>query len=80
MRKCIVVLGFLLFALPAMGSEQVKEVQFYDFGEQVIDGQIKAPGLTVVDQKKKVKFDRLLKLKKSFLMELIETGKNSALR
>jgi len=80
MKKCLIVMGLVFFAMPALASEQVKESQFYDFGEQVIDGQIKTPGVTVVDQKQRVKFDRLLKLKKSFITELTESGKDSALR
>ena len=80
MKKCLVVMGLVLFTWPVLASEQVKEVQFYDFGEQVIDGQMKTPGVMVVDQKQRVKFDRLLKLKKSFLTELTESAKDSALR
>jgi hypothetical protein len=49
--------------------------KFYDFSEQIIDGEIKKPTALYTDSKKKVKFDRLLKLKKSFIPDLLNTSK-----
>tara|TARA_R110000737_G_scaffold208255_1_gene226070 strand:- start:77 stop:484 length:408 start_codon:yes stop_codon:yes gene_type:complete len=49
--------------------------KFYDFGEQIIDGEIKKPTALYTDSKRKVKFDRLLKLKKTFIPDLMETSK-----
>ena len=49
--------------------------KFYDFGEQVIDGEIKKPTTLYVDTKKKVKFQRLLSLKKSFIPQIEESSK-----
>ena len=54
--------------------------KFYDFGEQVIDGEIKKPTALFTDSKKKVKFDRLLKLKKTFIPDLMETSKERTFR
>jgi hypothetical protein len=54
--------------------------KFYDFGEQVIDGEIKKPTALYTDSKKKVKFDRLLKLKKSFIPDLMNTSKERTFR
>jgi len=48
--------------------------KFYDFSEQIIDGEIKKPTALYTDSKKKVKFDRLLKLKKSFIPDLLKTS------
>jgi len=50
--------------------------KFYDFSEQVIDGQIKKPTALYTDSRQKVKFNRLLKLKKSLLPSILETAKN----
>ena len=49
--------------------------KFYDFNEQIIDGEIKKPTTLYTDSRKKVKFDRLLSLKKSFLPDLFKTAK-----
>ena len=50
--------------------------KFYDFSEQVIDGQIKKPTALYTDSRQKVKFNRLLKLKKSFLPDVLESAKD----
>ena len=49
--------------------------KFYDFNEQIIDGEIKKPTTLYTDSRQKVQFDRLLSLKKSFLPELFKTAK-----
>ncbi len=49
--------------------------KFYDFNEQLIDGQIKKPTTLYTDAREQVKFERLLKLKKSFLNDLFDTAK-----
>jgi hypothetical protein len=51
------------------------KAKFYDFGEQVIDGEIKKPTALYVDTKKKVQFGRLLSLKKSFISEIEKSSK-----
>ena len=56
-------------------AQQKPKSKFYDFGEQVIDGEIKKPTALYTDSKKKVQFDRLLKLKKSFISDLMNTSK-----
>ena len=54
--------------------------KFYDFNEQLIDGEIKKPTTLYTDARDKVKFDRLLRLKKSFLPELFATSKESVFK
>jgi|TARA_R100001463_G_scaffold89048_1_gene143789 hypothetical protein len=67
-----------------LGNEAIAQTKpkskFYDFGEQVIDGEIKKPTALFTDSKKKVKFDRLLKLKKSFISDLMNTSKENTFR
>ncbi len=65
-----------VFILLANESEAQKspKSKIYDFNEQVIDGEIKKPTALYTDSKRKVKFDRLLKLKKSFIPELMKTA------
>ena len=55
-------------------AQKSPKAKFYDFSEQVIDGEIKKPTALYTDSKKKVKFDRLLKLKKSFIPDLLKTS------
>jgi|TARA_R110000737_G_scaffold244611_1_gene255461 hypothetical protein len=54
--------------------------KFYDFNEQLIDGEIKKPTALYTGARDKVKFDRLLRLKKSFLPELFATSKESVFK
>jgi len=72
-----VVLFLALFVM--VGNETQAQSKpkskFYDFGAQVIDGEIKKPTALYTDSKKKVQFDRLLKLKKSFIPDLMNTSK-----
>ena len=49
--------------------------KFYDFNEQIIDGEVKKPTTLYLDSREQVKFDRLMKLKKSFLSKLFATSK-----
>ena len=64
---------FVLLGNEAQAQKSPK-AKFYDFSEQVIDGEIKKPTALYTDSKRKVKFDRLLKLKKSFIPELMKTA------
>jgi len=63
----------LIIILTIMGAKP--KSKFYDFNEQLIDGQIKKPATLYTDARAQVKFERLLKLKKSFLNDLFDTAK-----
>jgi hypothetical protein len=58
-----------------MGAKPKTKAKFYDFNEQLIDGQISKPTTLYTDAREQVKFERLLKLKKSFLNDLFDTAK-----
>tara|TARA_Y100001951_G_C11099981_1_gene161476 strand:- start:12 stop:305 length:294 start_codon:yes stop_codon:yes gene_type:complete len=45
--------------------------KFYDFSEQLIDGEIKKPTTLYTDSRQEVKFGRLLRLKRNFLGKTI---------
>ena len=49
--------------------------KFYDFNEQMIDGEVRKPSALYTSVREKVKFERLLKLKKSFLRPMFQTSK-----
>lgn len=65
------------FGAPPKSNTRSK---FYDFNEQLIDGEIKKPTALYTNARQKVKFDRLLKLKKSFLPELFKTAKEKVFK
>ena len=70
----VVVFLFIFLNTSTAISKQPKS-KFYDFSEQIIDGEIKKPITLYTHARDKVKFDRLMKLKKSFLPKLFDTAK-----
>jgi len=75
----IFIVLFVMLGNDALAQTKPKS-KFYDFGEQVIDGEIKKPTALFTDSKKKVQFDRLLKLKKTFIPDLMKTSKERTFR
>ena len=75
---CLVFVMF--FCKVAHAQSKSPKSKFYDFSEQLIDGQIKKPTALYTDARQKVKFEKLLKLKKSFLPKLINSRKDPVLR
>ena len=56
------------------------KTKFYNFDDLLINGQYKKPQVLYTDARQKVKFERLLKLKKDFLPKLKSTNKDPVLR
>ena len=71
---CSFLSGFLLISAD-IGSKTPPKSKFYDFSDQIIDGEVKKPITLYTDARQKVKFDRLMKLKKSFIPQLFKTAK-----
>ena len=71
---CSALSVFLLASVDVSGKTPAKS-KFYDFSDQIIDGEIKKPTTLYTDAREKVKFDRLMKLKKSFIPKLFKTAK-----
>jgi len=69
----------LFFAITTVMAKSPKS-KFYDFNEQLIDGEIKRPTTLYTDARESVKFERLLRLKKSFLPKLFDTAKERVFR
>ena len=82
MKYLIAIVVFILIILNTTAIVIAKEpkAKFYDFSEQLIDGEIKKPTTLYTDSRQIVKFDRLLKLKKSFLPKLFDTAKERVFR
>ena len=78
----IIAFAFLIFFVgsPRAASKSSPKTKFYDFNEQLVDGQISKPTALYTDARQKVKFDRLIRLKKSFLKDLFSTAKEKVFK
>ncbi len=70
----------LLFFLGVMSARCVTakpsvKAKFYDFSEQLIDGQVRRPHALYTDVRQQANFKRLLKLKRSFMKDLFNTAR-----
>ena len=87
MKKTIKILIFGLFgalfcfsAVSAEPKQNNLKTKFYNFDDLLINGEYKKPQVLYIDNKQKVKFEKLLKLKKDFMKNLQETQKDPSLR
>ena len=69
----LLLITTLMLAHEANAAKPSEKAKFYDFSEQLIDGEIKKPTALYLDVRRKVKFDRLLRLKKDFKSSLLRT-------
>jgi hypothetical protein len=74
----VVALGFLV--APAAHAQTGPKAKFYDFPALTIDGTTKAPAALFHSPRERVRFERLLKLKRSFLGTLQESGSDLSLK
>ena len=80
MKKVILIVLFICFSMAISVKAKQPKSKFYDFSEQLIDGEIKRPTTLYTDARESVKFERLLKLKKSFLPQLFDTAKEKVFK
>ena len=78
MKKVFIFL-LTLAAFSANVSAEPK-TKFYDFDDLLINGEYKKPQVMYLDTQSKVRFERLLKIKKDFLRNLRDTKRDKALR
>ena len=74
-RKNLKIAAFTLVIaglMPAAAAFAEDKSKFYDFSDQLIDGEIKKPTTLYMESRQRARFDKLLKLKKSFRPTLIE--------
>jgi hypothetical protein len=64
----------------AAASQAPERAKFYDFSEQLIDGQVKRPTALYTDVRRQAQFKRLLKIKRSFMPQLLRTSKDPVFR
>ena len=77
MKKILVFFTILFISTPVFAKSKAK---FYDFSDQLIDGNIKKPSTIFMESRVRAKFNKLLKLKKSFIPRLLMTAKNPNLK
>ena len=75
--KKIVIFALIL---PFLAHADSPKTKFYDFDDLLINGEYKKPQVLYIDNQTKVKFERLLKLKKNFIQKLRDTKRDSSLR
>ena len=56
------------------------KTKFYNFDDLLINGKVKKPQILWTDARQKVRFERLLKLKKDFIPKLKDTRRDPTLR
>lgn len=84
MKKAILVMFSVLFAVVLTGGAALAQdgavmEKFYDFDDMLIDGEFKTPQGMYENAREQAKFDRALRLKKSFLPKIQESSHESAL-
>ena len=79
MKKVVIFLIIFILTISQVLGKTTKS-KFYDFSDQLIDGQIQKPTTLYTDSREKVKFERLLQLKKSFLPKLYDTAKEKVFK
>lgn len=76
----VAVLAFITIFMVTNVIAGVPRAKFYDFNDQLIDGEIKKPSTLYTDSRDRVKFNRLLRLKKSFMKELFNSSKEKVFK
>jgi hypothetical protein len=82
-RKTVKIIAMSLAIagmMPAAAAFADDKAKFYDFSDQLIDGEIKKPTTLYMESRQRARFDKLLKLKKSFRPTLIESAKERTLK
>ena len=78
MRVSLVYILTMLFLSGNVLAEP--KTKFYDFDDLLINGEYKKPQIMYTDSRAKIRFERLLKLKKDFLPKLRESKRDKSLR
>ena len=73
----VIILTLFSFSIYANPAPKTK---FYNFDDLLINGVYKKPQVLYTDARQKVRFERLLKLKKDFLPKLKDTKRDPSLR
>tara|TARA_R110000824_G_scaffold40667_2_gene121645 strand:+ start:757 stop:1005 length:249 start_codon:yes stop_codon:yes gene_type:complete len=82
MKKIVTLVLLSLFAAgPAMSEPNPDDkVRFYNFNDILINGKVKRPQVLYTNARQKVEFERLVRLRKDFLLKALETKRDPSLR
>ena len=75
-----IVIAVILFFHVNTTQAKNKKARFYDFSDQLINGEIKKPAAIYMESRARAKFAKLLRLKKSFRGALILTKHDPLLK
>ena len=75
-----VIIAIILFFHVNTTEAKSKKARFYDFSDQLINGEIKKPATIYMEARARAKFAKLLRLKKSFRQTLIKSNKDPILK
>ena len=76
MKKIVIFLILFFLGISQVMAKGPKS-KFYDFSDQLIDGQVKKPTALYTDARQRVRFERL---KKSFIPKLYNTAKEKVFK
>ena len=81
-QKMAALLLTIGFTLPGatFAADKDQKSKFYDFSDQMIDGEVKKPPTMVMESRTRAKFEKLLRLKKSFKQAMIDSSKEPILK
>jgi hypothetical protein len=79
MKKTSLLIGLIL-VLSQFAHAQDTNTKFYNFDDLLINGAYQKPAVLLTDSRKKLKFDKLLDLKRDFLYRVKESAKDKSLR
>lgn len=81
MLKKILFLSLItaLISISSVSAQEAK-TKFYNFDDLMIDGNYQKPQVLYTDSRSKVKFEKLLRLKRDFLKRLKATAADASLR
>ena len=77
---CMLIYITIFSQIPTAQSKPPLKSKFYDFSETLIDGEIKKPTVTFNTSRGRINFERLFRLKKSFLPDLYMTSKEKVFK
>ena len=78
--RYLVVASLIFMSAQSASAQEETKTKFYNFDNLLINGAYKKPSVLYTDRKRKMKFDKLLNLKKDFLSNLDNTSDDVSLR
>ncbi len=81
--RCLVVLVLAVtLAAPAAAQKKAakpapkgEKTLFYNFDDMVVDGEFRKPSVLLTTAREQSRFERLLRLRKSFLPDMLKTAR-----